>query len=131
MPALPWSSRTPADPDDEYVVMASRLPLARYRHIPKFLRATRSVRRQLTSADGLIGYSLDAKVLGKTFWTVSAWQSREALDAFSTANPHSTRVAEIRPHMRPTTFVFWTCKGSELPVSWTDVRRRINEEAGK
>jgi heme-degrading monooxygenase HmoA len=129
MPALPWVAKTPPDADQEYVVMASRLPLARHRYIPGFLRATRSVRQQLAATDGLVGYALDARVLSKTFLTLSVWQSREALDAFSAANPHSARVGEIRAHMRPTTFVFWTCKGSEVPVSWAEARRRLAEQA--
>ena len=37
MPALPWTSVAEPKPDQEYVVMASRLPLAHYRHIPSFL----------------------------------------------------------------------------------------------
>ena len=131
MPALPWVDKTPADADREYVVMASRLPLARHRYIPGFLRAVRSIRHQLAAADGLIGYALDARVLSKTFRTLSVWQSREALDAFSAANPHSARVGEIRPRMRPTTFVFWTCKGSDVSVSWAEARRRIDEEAAR
>jgi quinol monooxygenase YgiN len=129
MPALPWTSRTAVGGDDECVVMASRLPLAHYRHIPAFLAATMAIRRQLAAADGLIGYALDAHLMSRTFWTVSAWQSREALDAFSRANPHSARVSAIRPRMQPTTFTFWTCPGSELPVHWHEVRRRIAEEA--
>jgi hypothetical protein len=31
MPALPWTTFSSPVPDREYVVMASRLPLARYR----------------------------------------------------------------------------------------------------
>jgi hypothetical protein len=131
MPALPWASRTAAGADDECVIMALRLPLAHYRHVPGFLAATMAIRHQLAGADGLVGYSLDARLLSRTFWTVSAWQNRDALDAFSHANPHSARVSAIRPHMRPTTFTFWTCRGSELPVDWTEVRRRIAEEAAK
>ena len=126
MPALPWVRGSAVDPDHECVVMASRLPLARYRHTPGFLRATLQIRRQLGGANGLVGYALDAKLLRKTFWTVSAWESREALDAFSQANPHAARVSAIRPHMRPTTFVFWTCRAGELPIDWADVRRRID-----
>jgi heme-degrading monooxygenase HmoA len=129
MPALPWASRATVDADRDYVVMASRLPLARYRHLPGFLRATAAIRRQLAATDGLVGYSLDAHPLAKTFWTVSAWRSRAALEAFSQADPHHARVATIRTHMRPTTFVFWTCRGSDPPISWTEVRRRIQEQA--
>ncbi len=128
MPALPWTTAKTTDPDHECVIMASRLPLARYRQIPTFLAATMKIRRQLASAEGLIGYSLDAKLLRKTFWTLSAWESREALDAFSSADPHQARVGRIRPHMRPTTFAFWTAKASDLPVRWADARRRIDQQ---
>jgi hypothetical protein len=34
--------------------------------------------------------------------------------------------------MRPTTFTFWTVSGADLPISWTEVQRRIadTEENG-
>ena len=105
--------------------MASRLPLARYRDMPAFLRATMAIRGQLAQASGLVGYSLDAHLAQKTFWTVSAWDSQDALDAFSRADPHRSRVGVIRPRMRPTTFTFWTVRGVDLPISWTEARRRI------
>ena len=102
-----------------------RLPLARYRDIPAFLRATMVIRKQLAGAKGLIGYSLDARLTKKTFWTLSAWDGQNALDAFSHADPHRSRVNAIRPHMQPTTFRFWTVRGADLPVSWDEARRRI------
>src|SRR4029077_13541424 len=77
MPALPWTTISPPDRAREYVVMASRLPLARYRDIPGFLRAATLIRPQLARASGLIGYTLDAHLARKTFWTVSAWDSRD------------------------------------------------------
>jgi len=40
MPALPWSWRATPDPDAMYVVMFSKLPLRRARHIPGFLADT-------------------------------------------------------------------------------------------
>ena len=131
MPALPWTKISPPVPGREYVVMASRLPLARYRDVPAFLRATLAIRGQLGHASGLIGYSLDAHLAQKTFYTLSAWDSQDALDAFSHADPHRSRVSVIRPRMRPTTFTFWTVHGADLPISWTQARHRIAaEEAG-
>jgi len=129
MPALPWKSFSTPDPARDYVVMASRLPLARYRDLPAFMSATGAIRTQLAGADGLIGYALDAHPAQKTFWTVSAWDSQESLDAFSRANPHRARVSVIRPRMRPTTFTFWSAPGADLPISWAEVRRRIAAEA--
>jgi hypothetical protein len=125
MPALPWTTFSPPDPARDYVAMASRLPLARYRDMPGFLRAVMAIRGQLAQASGLVGYSLDAHLAQKTFWTVSAWDSQDALDAFSRADPHRGRVGVIRPRMRPTTFTFWTVRGADLPISWTEARRRI------
>ena len=127
MPALPWTAISQPDPGRDYVVMASRLPLARYRDVPAFLRATMAIRTQLAGASGLIGYALDAHLAAKTFWTLSAWDSQSALDAFSQADPHRSRVIAIRPRMRPTTFTFWTVSGADLPIGWAEVRRRIAE----
>jgi heme-degrading monooxygenase HmoA len=125
MPALPWTAISQPDPGRDYVVMASRLPLTRYWDIPAFLRATMAIRTQLAGAKGLIGYSLDARLTKKTFWTLSAWDSQNALDAFSHADPHRSRVSAIRPRMQPTSFRFWTARGADLPASWDEARRRI------
>jgi hypothetical protein len=114
-----------------YVVMASRLPLRSYRRIPSFLRGTWRVRRQLATADGLVGYSLDAKVLARTFWTLSAWRDQHALDSFAGAEPHRSVMAAIRPHMAPTTFVTWTSTGAGIPVTWETARDHLNREAGQ
>ena len=125
MPALPWVHLTRPPADSDCVMMASVLPLTSYRYLPAFFGATRKIRRQLATAEGLIGYSLDAHPVAKTFWTLSAWESRAALDAFSRADPHRTEVAAIRPRMQPTTFVFWNAKVSDLPGNWAEARRRV------
>ena len=131
MPTLPWTRLADPAPDSDYVVMASRLPLRRYRNIVPFLRTTRAIRRQLAGADGVVGYTLDAKPLRKTFWTLSAWESNEALDRFSRTDPHRSRVADIRPNMLPTTFVRWTLPGRELPPKWAEARRRVEDSASR
>ena len=131
MPVIRWVRLAEADPDPDrdYVVMASRLPLRRYRDIAEFLGATRAIRAQLAAAEGVVGYTLDAKPLGKTFWTLSAWESDEALDRFARTDPHRSRVADIRPHMLPTTFVRWSLSGKELPPKWPDARQRVEDSA--
>ncbi len=127
MPPLPWTKTSEVDADTETVIMASRLPLRSYYKVPGFLRRTLTIRRQLAHAPGLVGYSLDAQLFRKTFWTLSAWTSREALEAFARADPHRSATASIRPHMDPTTFTFWTARAADLPIPWPEVRRRINE----
>lgn len=130
MPALPWIQVSEPESDVTYVVLASGLPLRSYADIPSFLRATLRIRRQLVTADGLIGYSLDAKRLAKTFWTLSCWRDQEALDGFALAEPHRGLIAAIRPRTKPTTFVTWPSTGSQMPVKWEIARQHINRKAG-
>ena len=128
MPALPWFQASTADPGTELTVMASRLPLHAYRHIPGFLRWTMRIRGQLADAPGLVGYSLDARVVRKTFWTLSAWTSGEAIETFVRRDPHRAGMTAIRPHMRGPAFVFWTATPKDLPLRWDEARARIDEK---
>ena len=99
MPALPWTSRATPHPDATYVVMGTYLPLRGYRFIPRFLADTMKVRRQLARADGLVGYALDAHLLRKEFFTVSVWESREAVERFAPGRaPHSGRPHHAQAH---------------------------------
>lgn len=130
MPALPWSRIATADPGTELTVVATRLPLRSYRHIPAFLVWTLRIRRQLAHAEGLVGYSLDAHLLRKTFLTVSAWQSRAAVDEFVHQDPHAAGMAAIRPNMEHSAFAFWTVAPEDLPLRWGDVRSRLAPKSG-
>ena len=125
MPAIPWTSFIDADPQREYLVMASRLPLRSYRQVPQFLRLTLAVQRQLAASEGLVGYSLLAQVTKKTFWTLSVWEDAERLAAFARAMPHAEVLRRLRPHMAPTTFTTWEVPGRALPVSWEDATARL------
>src|SRR6266508_6534956 len=107
MPAFPWTARAEIDPTRQYLVMASRLPLRSHWKIPAFLRLTLAIRKQLARSEGLVGYSLLAQPLSKTFWTLSAWQDEAYLDRFARALPHADVIRALRPHMEPTTFLTW------------------------
>lgn len=125
MPTIPWRRKLTADPDTEYLVMASRLPLRSITKVPWFMGLTVSVVRQLERTDGMVGYSLRAQPFAKTFWTLSAWADRDALGAFVRELPHQAVMAKLRPHMSPTRFTTWTVPGSGLPVSWDEAIERL------
>ena len=129
MPALPWTTRSAVEPSREYLVMAARLPLARYRDVPAFLRGTVAIRRQLARADGLIGYTLDAKLLTKTFWTLSVWRDEQALNTFARSAPHDDIVRSVRPHVDSSVFVTWTEPGTGVPVPWARARQRVTDSS--
>jgi quinol monooxygenase YgiN len=125
MPALPWASRRAVEPGRTYVAMASRLPLKRRRSIPGFLRDALAIRRQLARADGMVGYALDAELARKTFWTFSVWEDQASLDAFASSDPHRAIIRRLRPLMGPTRFEFSQIRGSDLPLTWDQMKAPV------
>ena len=86
MPALPWTTVTDVPPDTPCTVLVTRLPLRSYRAVPGFLRWTLRIRHQLAGSTGLGGYALDAHLLRRTFWTVSAWTGPRHMARFAAAD---------------------------------------------
>ena len=125
MPTIPWRRVASPEPDTQYLVMASRLPLRSLTRVPWFMTLTLSVVRQLERTDGLVGYSLRAQPFAKTFWTLSAWTDDDALGAFVREMPHASVMAKLRPHMEATRFTTWRAAGSALPISWDDAVARL------
>ena len=118
MPALPWTHRHVIDPDQVYVVMASRLPLRAHRFIPGFLVDTLRIRRQLARSEGLVAYALNAQLGRKTFWTYSVWIDQQSLDTFAGADPHRRIIQRLRSRMGESRFEFQRLRGAEIPSDW-------------
>ncbi len=131
MPTVPWRGRAAVEPEAQYLVMASRLPLRSTLKVPWFMGLTVSVVRQLERTDGLVGYSLRAQPLAATFWTLSAWTDARALAAFVRELPHQGVMAKLRPHMGPTRFTTWTAPGSALPVPWEMAIPRLQSSSAR
>ena len=125
MPAPPWAPRRAVEPGHTCVAMASRLPFKRRRSIPGFLRDTLAIRRQLARADGLVGFALDAELARKTFWTFSVWEDRASLDAFAASDPHRAITRRLQPLMGQTRFEFFQLPGSDLPLTWDQMKSRV------
>ena len=114
-----------ADVDAELTIIVSKLPLRSHRATPRFLWHTWLVQRQLARSPGLVGYSLDARVWRKTFWTVSAWVSRPDLGGFDRSGAHRAAKDAMRSAMLPSTLVMWRCRAGCLPITWEEVRGRV------
>ena len=131
MPTAPWRNTATVDPDAEYLLLASCLPLRSIATVPWFLRLTTSVIWQLEHTDGLVGYSLRAQPLARTFWTLSAWTDAQALTAFVRETPHQGVMTRLRPHMGPTRFTTWTAPGSALPMPWNVAIGHLNSPSAR
>ena len=122
MPA--WNSLGTAQPDQEYLALLTYLPLKKYRTIPRFLGYAKRVEAQLANTKGLIGYSLRAKFMQHSFWTLSVWESEETLQAFVHKGFHEGIMKVLMPDMAVPNFVRWKIKGSACPPSWEEALNR-------
>ncbi|WP_424642554.1 DUF3291 domain-containing protein [Embleya sp. AB8] len=129
MPTAPWTTPNPATPGARALVMSSRFEVRSAKDVPKFLVKSLSVWRQVRSAPGALGASLIAQPLKRTFYTLSAWESRDALDTFVRTEPHRGVMTALRPTMRTSTFTFWEVPVEELPIRWPNAREHLAAQA--
>ncbi|WP_236244497.1 DUF3291 domain-containing protein [Streptomyces sp. CC210A] len=129
MPALPWITPHPAPPRAPVYVMASRFEVRSLKDVPVFLLRSLAAWRQVKRAPGAYGASLVAQPFRRTFLTLSAWRDRDALYAYARAEPHRGIMRDLRPAMRASTFTFWEATAEDLPVAWSEARRRLDEQA--
>lgn len=124
MPATPWTAVAPAGAADVHVV-ATEFHLPRFRDTLGFVRATREIMAQMGTAEGLVGYALQARVLSRTYRTVSMWRSRDDARAFAREGAHA-RLAPLAPAAgRPSSLARWDAPASEPPPSWDRVERAL------
>jgi heme-degrading monooxygenase HmoA len=123
-----WKSLRPVEADREYLALFSYLPLKTYRKIPAFVRFSQQVQRQRSATPGVAGYSVQAQLLRRRFWTLSAWESQAALVDFVRHPPHSEIMRALAGHMGKTYVTKWSVKGSELPLNWATAKKRVPAE---
>lgn len=121
---MPWTSGRYRE-DQPLHVLTSTLPLRHYRDVPRFLFWTVRIRAQLVRDPGCAGFTLDAHPLTKTFWTLSAWQDREAMQRFVHAGAHAEMLADMGGRLGTSRFVESAATRADLPLDWTAARQRV------
>jgi hypothetical protein len=66
-----------------------------------------------------------AHPFSKKAWTLSAWESNDALEAFVNDPPHVRIMTALAPYLDQTAFLRWTVTGSQLPLTWPDALARF------
>ncbi|GAA0662281.1 hypothetical protein GCM10010193_11940 [Kitasatospora atroaurantiaca] len=128
MLTLPWAAGPAAGTDQaEVTVLASELQVRSLRHVPGFLLASLRAFQQARKSPGALGATLRTSPLRGTFWTLSAWESREAINAYVMAEPHRTVMKSLRPVVAATVFTTWEAPAG-APPGWAEADRRIEEQ---
>ncbi|MFJ6854312.1 DUF3291 domain-containing protein [Streptomyces sp. NPDC091271] len=128
MPTLPWVTPQPPPSEGTTVVMASRFEVRSLLDVPRFFLKSMVAWKQVRSAPGAFGASLVAQPAKRVFFTLSAWESRDALYAFARTEPHRSIMTTLKPTMRSSTFTFWEAPVGQLPITWDEAKRRIEEQ---
>ncbi|WP_030710285.1 DUF3291 domain-containing protein [Streptomyces sp. NRRL F-2580] len=128
MPDIPWSTPTQAAPDAEVYVMASRFETATLAGAVRFFLKAPGIVLQIRKAPGAHGVALRARVLRRTFLTLSAWEDRDALYRFAGSEPHRSSSRAAAAFMKESAFTFWTVRADELPIGWQEAERRLAEQ---
>lgn len=128
MPTLPWTTVNVPAPDSRAFVMASRFEVRSLRDVPRFFLRSLAAWQQVRSAPGAYGASLVAQPLKRTFWTLSAWEDKQALYTYAKTEPHRSIMTGLRSTTSGSVFTFWEIPAAELPLDWTDARRRLAEQ---
>ncbi|MFI7354512.1 DUF3291 domain-containing protein [Streptomyces avidinii] len=128
MPDIPWSTPTAAAPDAEVYVMASRFETATLAGAVRFFLKAPGIILQIRKAPGAHGVALRARVLRRTFLTLSAWEDRDALHRFARSEPHRTSSRAASAYMKESAFTYWTVPAAELPLTWDEAERRLAEQ---
>ena len=116
-----------ADGTEAYV-MASKFELTSGWRTLAFLALAIRAWRQARRSPGALGVTLRAQPLRLSYWTLSAWTGKDALDAFARAEPHRTIMRRVRPWAKTATFRFWTADAAQLAPDrlWAEAERRIS-----
>ncbi|MFE2100131.1 DUF3291 domain-containing protein [Streptomyces sp. PTD9-10] len=128
MPTLPWNTVNKPAPDAEAFVMASRLEVRSLKDVPRFFLKSLVAWRQVSGAPGAYGASLIAEPFKRTFWTLSAWQDKDALYTYARTEPHKSIMTGLRSTMKQSVFTFWEVPAAGLPIDWSDAKRRLAEQ---
>ena len=124
-PPLPWKAFGEPQPEREYLVVLTFLPLRRLSKLPLFLASVRKIRQQLDAGPGgLIGYSLLAKPLRSNYWTLSVWDDADALGRFIEESPHRDVMQALPQVLRGFGVTRWTSPGTAVPPAWGDALAR-------
>ncbi|MYW68238.1 DUF3291 domain-containing protein [Streptomyces sp. SID8379] len=125
MPTLPWTTPNTPPAGAEALVFASRFETRTLWGAFKFFLRTPTVWRHVGRAPGAYGATLKAQPFKRTFWTLSAWESPEALKGFAASAPHGPVAAGLRGQMKDAQFLTWKAPTDDLPLDWKDVLRRF------
>ncbi|MEL6715824.1 MAG: antibiotic biosynthesis monooxygenase [Planctomycetota bacterium] len=116
-------------PPGGLVVALTEGVLDRSRRRP-FDRAIRDVDRGMASQPGLVGYALRKELFGSRVWTMSVWESEEALRRFVRSGLHRDAMQRGGEATLEFRYHSFRAQPGEFPVPWERAIGLLEAEGG-
>lgn len=104
-------------------VSVTRLRVRSVRFLPGFAWYALRSNRQARRAAGVLAVDLLAD-RARTFWTMTAWESRAAMLAFMTSGPHKRAMPKLLEWCDEASVAHWEQEDATL-VGWQEASRRM------
>ena len=108
------------------LIVVTRLRLRNADQLNDFFTAAVAVAEQAKSTDGNLGGDVLADA-NNAWWTVTAWQDRDHMDAFVGAQPHLDTMDHLDTWCDQAHFVDWEQDTADLPDWQTSYQRLIKD----
>ena len=105
------------------VIVVTRLRLKDPALFDEFFASAVAVVEQAQGSEGNLGADVLAEA-NNTYWTRTAWQGRDSMNAFVGSEPHLHTMNRIDAWCDEATFVDWEQASADLP-DWQDSYRRL------
>ena len=105
------------------VIVVTRLRLRDPAFLDEFFTSAVAVVELAENSKGNLGADVLAEA-NNTYWTRTAWQDRELMDAFVGSEPHLSTMSRLDDWCDEATFVDWEQASADLP-DWLDSYRRL------
>ncbi len=96
-------------------ISVTRLELRGYRFLPGFFLHTARSQKQLAGAAGYLAGGTAMESL-RSYWTVTAWQSFDAMRAFRNAGAHMAAMRRLIDICCAASYAHWEQDSTELPT---------------
>jgi hypothetical protein len=123
MLTVPWIVRDKSVTGTVFV-MASRFEVKSTTNVPRFMILALRAYLQALRAPGVVGVSLRAAPLKRSFWTLSSWQDEKQLRAYSVSQPHRGIMRSLGPVTKKSLFAFHDAPATPAPT-WSDALERL------
>ena len=105
------------------LIVATRLRLSDPRHRKGFLKAAAAAIKQATTTSGNLGIEVFPES-NDVYWTRTAWNNRDSMMAFMTAEPHLGMMGNLDEWCDEASFVEWEQATPQFPA-WSVAYDRL------